>query len=130
MHIKIQKTVLAVAVTLACVMSPSVYATNGYAAHGFGNTQKSMGGTAVAGSDNAMNIATNPAAMSFGSNNWTLGLDIFVPDRGTSYDSPQFNPAISGAKLKGNGDSYFPIPEVAYQRHLNEKFSVGCCCLR
>ncbi len=125
MHNQFKKTIVAASVTLACAMSPSAFATNGYASHGFGTIQKAMGGTAVAGSDNAMNMATNPAAMSFGSNNWTAGLDIFIPDRGTSYDSPQFNPAISGADLDGNDDGNFPIPEAAFQKHLNDKFSVG-----
>ena len=121
----IRKTLVAASVALAFAAAPSANATNGYASHGFGTIQKAMGGTAVAGSDNAMNMATNPAAMSFGSNNWTAGIDIFVPDRGTSFDSPQFNPAISGAELDGNDDDNFPIPEAAFQKHLNDKFTVG-----
>ncbi len=142
-----------VAVSVATAMlslSQQAYATNGYAAHGFGTVQKAMGGTAVAGSDDAMNMATNPAAMSFGKNNWTAGLDIFVPNRGmnhagrpahpdipfTAFFPPEAAPAlppgsvpasaaIPGASLKGNDDSNFPIPEFAYQRHLNDKFAVG-----
>jgi len=125
MEYQLKKSVLAASIAIACVISTSAHATNGYASHGFGNIQKAMGGTAVAGSDNAMNQATNPAALSFGSNNWTAGLDIFVPDRGTSYDSPQYNPGISGADLDANDDGNFPIPEIAYQRHLNDKFSIG-----
>jgi long-chain fatty acid transport protein len=125
MEYKFKKSVLAASIAITCAMSPSAYATNGYAAHGFGTVQKAMGGTAVAGSDNAMNIATNPASMSFGKNNWTAGVDIFAPDRGASYESPTPNPAIPGATLDGNDDSNFVIPEFAYQRHLNEKFAVG-----
>ncbi|GAA0425295.1 hypothetical protein GCM10009133_37310 [Cocleimonas flava] len=125
MEHQLKKSILATSVAVACLLSTSANATNGYASHGFGIIQKAMGGTAVAGSDNAMNMATNPAALSFGANNWTAGLDIFVPDRGTSYDSPEFNPSISGASLDGNDDSNFPIPEVAFQKHLNDKFSVG-----
>ncbi|CAA6828423.1 MAG: putative facilitator of salicylate uptake [uncultured Thiotrichaceae bacterium] len=111
---------LSVSVALVCagICTPQIsQATNGYASHGFGTVQKAMGGAAVAGSDNAMNIATNPAAMSFGSNNWTAGLDIFKPDRETS-GSPR-------GTFDGNGDEIFPIPEFGYQRHLNDKYAVG-----
>ncbi len=124
MHRALKPSLVAASIMLAFV-SQQASATNGYAGHGFGTVQKAMGGTGVAGNDNAMNIATNPAAMSFGKNNWTAGVDIFIPDRGASYASPQFNPAIPGATLDGNDDSNFVIPEFAYQRHLNDKFAVG-----
>ena len=134
-------TALASLVTLA-LSSSEALATNGYASHGFGTTQKAMGGTAVAGSDNAMNIATNPAAMAFGENNWTVGADIFRPDRGSSHpgnpglapaqpganpDSLGFGgfPAIAGESFDANGDEVFPIPEFGYQRQLNDKYSFG-----
>lgn len=103
---------------LVALFAQQAYATNGYTAHGYGTLQKAMGGTAVAGSDNAMNIATNPASMSFGSNNWTVGLEAFVPDRGATRVS-------TGQQLDGNGDKVFAIPEFAYQRKLNKKFAAG-----
>ena len=87
MHNALKPSLIAASIMLALV-SQQASATNGYAAHGFGTVQKAMGGTAVAGNDNAMNIATNPAAMSMGKNNWTAGVDIFIPDRGASYESP------------------------------------------
>ena len=66
----IKPSLIAASIVLA-ISSQQASATNGYAAHGFGTVQKAMGGTAVAGNDNAMNIATNPASMSMGKNNWT-----------------------------------------------------------
>lgn len=119
---------IAAAIALA-VVSQQANATNGYASHGFGTIQKAMGGTAVAGHDNAMNAATNPAAMSFGENNWTGGLDLFRPDRGSSH-SGAFDPASGAATgpaetFDGNGDEYFPIPEFGYQRRLNDKYTFG-----
>ena len=143
MNKSFKQTLLTTSILLA-IFSPQVYATNGYSAHGFGTVQKAMGGTAVAGHDNAMNIATNPASMSFGENNWTAGLDIFIPDRGMNHagrpahqgapagafgpNSPAFpadpNP-IPGASLEGNDDSNFPIPEFAYQKKINDAVSVG-----
>jgi len=142
------KPSLIAASILLAVTTQQASATNGYAAHGFGMTQKAMGGTAVAGSDNAMNTATNPASMSYGKNNWTAGVDIFVPNRGMNHAGRPGNPdlpvsaffppgtplpdltfpadnGIPGAKLRGNDDGNFPIPEFAYQRHMNDKFSVG-----
>jgi long-chain fatty acid transport protein len=121
---------------LLALGSQQASATNGYAAHGFGMTQKAMGGTGVASHDNAMNIATNPASMSFGDNNWTVGLDLFKPTRSSNHaGSPalpaaqdpfgQGSPAVPGADLDGNDDKLFPVPEFAYQRHVNDKFAVG-----
>ncbi len=151
MNKTLRLTLIASSVFLS-LSSQQALATNGYAAHGFGLTQKAMGGAAVAGHDNAMNIATNPASMSFGKNNWTGGLDIFVPDRGVNYAGTQAappipagftigqdpagnpvplanglpgTPALPGADLRGNDDDNFPIPEFAYQKHLNDKFAVG-----
>lgn len=124
-----KKTMLVATVSL--LTAPSAYATNGYAAHGYGTVQKAMGGTAVAGSDNAMNMATNPASMSFGENNFTVGLEVFSPDRGFSHngrpdvDGPGPDQGIPGASFKGNDDDYFPIPEFGYQKKLSNKFSVG-----
>ncbi|MEE9303224.1 MAG: hypothetical protein V3U84_05500, partial [Thiotrichaceae bacterium] len=92
MNLRLKPTLIASSVFLA-VVSQQAMATNGYAAHGFGLTSKAMGGTAVAGHDNAMNIATNPASMSFGKNNWTVGMDIFVPDRGANYAGTPAAPA-------------------------------------
>ena len=71
MHKALKPSLIAASIMLS-VVSQQASATNGYASHGFGTVQKAMGGTAVAGSDNAMNIATNPASMSFGKNNWTV----------------------------------------------------------
>ena len=144
-------SLIAASIVLA-FSSQQASATNGYAAHGFGTVQKAMGGTAVAGSDNAMNIATNPASMSFGDNNWTGGLELFVPDRGMEHAGRPGHPdlpltaffpqplhpflpqgaqipgdnGISGAKLKANEKKMFVSPEGAYQKKLrNKKFSVG-----
>jgi len=144
---KVIKPSLLAASIMLSVLSTQVHATNGYAAHGFGTVQKAMGGAAVAGNENAMNMATNPASMSFGKNNWTAGVDVFVPDRGASYEGTQAapgipagaplgggltlanplpaTPALPGADLRGNDDSAFVIPEMAYQKHLNDKFAVG-----
>ncbi len=146
---KALKPSLIAASILLAISSQQASATNGYSSHGFGNTQKAMGGTAVAGSDNAMNIATNPASMSFGKNNWTVGLDIFVPDRGTSNSGVPAKPdtpisaffppgtplppgavvpataGIPASSLRGNDDAIFPIPEFGYQRQLNNGLAVG-----
>lgn len=84
MNNSFKQTLLTTSIVLA-VFSPQAYATNGYSAHGFGMTQKAMGGTAVAGHDNAMNMASNPASLSFGENNWTGGVDVFKPVRGASH---------------------------------------------
>ena len=148
---KMFKPSLIAASILLAFSSQQASATNGYAAHGFGTVQKAMGGTAVAGSDNAMNIATNPASMSFGSNNWTGGLELFTPDRGMEHsgrpgnqntpisaffppgapgnwapgDTVGVDSGIDGQVLRANEKKYFVSPEGAYQKHIGKKFSVG-----
>jgi len=113
---KAAKVAVLPATIIMAFASQQAWATNGMAAHGFGTNQKAMGGAAVATNENAMNIATNPASMSFGEDNWTVGIDLFMPDRSST---------IGGNKFDGNGDELFPIPEFGYQRKLNNKHSVG-----
>lgn len=118
---------LASSFTIA-ILSSNCYATNGYASHGFGGLQKAMGGTAVAGSDNAMNAVTNPAALGFGHDGLTVGIDFFTPDRGMSHGGRQSvngDAGIPGAELQGNGDSLFIIPEFAYGKRINAQHSWG-----
>lgn len=91
-----------------CLTSSSSYA--------YGVFQTAMGETAVARSDNAMNSATNPASLAFGSNNWTIGVEALVPDRGATIGNIDFD---------GNRDRVFIIPEFAYQKTLNDTFAIG-----
>lgn len=117
---KIFKQTLLTSSVVFALLAQQAYATNGYTAHGYGTLQKAMGGAAVAGSDNAMNIATNPASMSFGGNNWTIGLEAFVPDRGATTTTG----GVSTVQ-DGNETAAFAIPEFAYQKKLNNKFAAG-----
>jgi long-chain fatty acid transport protein len=109
-----KRTLLTSSVLMA-VFLPQAYATNGMVSHGYGALQKAMGGAAVAGSDNAMNMATNPASLSFGEDNWTAGVEAFVPDRG----------ATVGTARDGNETKVFGVPEFAYQKKLSDKFAAG-----
>jgi len=113
------RTLLTSSVLMA-VFLPHAYATNGMVSHGYGTLQKAMGGAAVAGSDNAMNMATNPASLSFGEDNWTAGLEAFVPDRGATTTTGGVTTAHDG-----NDTVVFAVPEFAYQKKLNDKFAVG-----
>lgn len=97
-------------------LSLHIFLPNRTAVYGYGVLQTAMGGTAVASSDNAMNMATNPASLAFGSDNWTVGMEVLVPDR---------KAIIGGNSLSGNRDRRFFIPEFAYQKTLNDKFALG-----
>lgn len=112
------KRMLTVSMGAVCAISlPNALATNGMASHGFGINQQAMGGAAVAGHENAMSLATNPASMSFGEDNYTVGIEIFAPERSAT---------LVGDKHYGaNSEEYFPIPEFAIQKKLNDKHSVG-----
>lgn len=113
----VRRSLLAASVT-AALSAGTAFATNGMAAHGYGTVQKAMGGAAVAGSDNAMNMATNPASLSNAGNNWTAGLELFKPERSS------VNRGAS-VTFDGNGDDIFPVPEFAYQRSINNRDTFG-----
>lgn len=112
----INKSILLSSAVVMAISSQQAFATNGMASHGFGVNQKAMGGAAVAGSENAMSIASNPASMSFGKSGYTVGLEVFVPDRGATL--------VGDRSYSANGEELFPIPEFAYQKNMG-KHSFG-----
>lgn len=69
------------ATSLAMVIAPVAYATNGLAPTGLGQVHKAMGGAAVGNPENTMSLATNPASASFVDDGYDVELELFKPNR-------------------------------------------------
>ena len=115
-----KKTLLVSALSLA--IAPAAYATNGLAPTGLGQVHKAMGGAAVGNPQNTMSMATNPAAASFVSDGYDVGLELFKPNRTVTNSAwtDAVSPGLAGTKYTGDGDSIFFIPEVGYKRTVGD----------
>jgi long-chain fatty acid transport protein len=104
-------------------------ATNGYFTHGTGTKNKGMAGAGIAGANDSIAIANNPAAAAFAVGKLNVGAALFSPLR--SYESSvSIANGLGGAFTVGpnNIDSdsnYFVIPHVAYTWGLGEKSALG-----
>jgi long-chain fatty acid transport protein len=107
---------------LAAIGAPltSAFATDGYFPHGVGMKAKGMGGAAVTSIDNTFAGANNPAAAAFAGNRFEGGVDIFMPDRGMS----RTGAGSLNAEVTSDSKSFF-IPEVGFNRTINDSISVG-----
>ena len=90
-------------------------ATEGYVALGFGPVQRGQGGAGVAqtGQD-AMAGTINPAAVADVPRAFSLGVELFRPDRGYSAEGTYF---VAPGSLR-SGRSMFPVPNFAYNHPL------------
>lgn len=114
---------IVLSVLAAALMSPLMAnATNGYFSHGYGIKAKGMGGVGIALPQDSLAAATNPAGMVMVGDRIDLGVDLFIPNRGSDISG-------NGAGLNGvysaNGKSNFLIPEFGYNKMLGSDMSVG-----
>lgn len=104
----------------------TAHATDGYFLNGIGAKAKGAGGAAIANPQDALAIASNPAAATELGHRLDAGVEIFVPDRGASIGG---NDLGGGASLdgtySGNGSNPFILPEIAYVRPLSDRVAVG-----
>lgn len=117
-----KKTLLAA--SLSIVITPVVYATNGMAPTGLGQVHKAMGGAAAGNPQNATTMMTNPAAGSFVSDGYDVGLELFKPNRSATSNLPVGGTSPGGTTYSGNGKSIFLIPEFAYKKDVG-RYSLG-----
>jgi long-chain fatty acid transport protein len=101
----------------------SVFATNGYFTHGIGTKNKSMAGAGIAMSEDAIDIANNPAATPDIGDQFIVGAALFGPTRKYSTTASQANGQM-GAFTIGPNDlksksNIFVIPHVARTWLLN-----------
>lgn len=126
----INKTKLALAITVAMgVAAPtSVFATNGYFAHGYGTKTKGLAGAGVALPQDTMDAATNPANMAFVGGGFDVGAGIFSPRReytvtGSPSGYPGTFPLVPGTVKSGS--NYFLVPHLGYNMALGSNATFG-----
>ncbi|MBF0399190.1 MAG: outer membrane protein transport protein [Magnetococcales bacterium] len=109
-------------------LSLPAFATNGYFSEGFGTANKSMAGAGVAFPTDAMGTAINPALMAHVGNQITLGVNLFMPDRGFTANTPSSTPAgvpfISPGTYESSND-FFLIPYFGWNKMLDDNRSIG-----
>ncbi len=111
---------LAAAATLLMVSTAS--ATEGYFAHGYGARQSAMAGAGVADATDAMALSINPAGITSGGDQFSLGATVFSPRRGfTVSPGGGFLPV---GETESDSD-YFVIPNVGLVRQIDSRSAVS-----
>ncbi len=90
-------------------------ATEGYFSLGYGVVQKGQGGAGIADSHDAMSGSSNPAAVATVGKELTLGIELFMPNRGYTADGTYFVPPGHVE----SGDDLFLNPNIAYNLPLS-----------
>lgn len=148
--IKINKNILAVAITASLAFAGSVSATNGYFAHAYSQKDVGLAGAGVAKVKDvdALSGANNPANMVFAGDRWDLGVNLFNPDRAyevkgnpalphgfapigmiPSCSAPGQAPcqlpfSIGQQKIKSE-NQVFPVPSFGWNKMLSDRSSIG-----
>jgi len=135
MSSSIKKTLIALSISSA-LAAPSAFATNGYFAHGYSTTEKSLAGAGVAYSQDAMAIANNPAGIAGMGERLDVGAALFNPNR--SFTTTGGSSATDGCSPQGcnfrigpnsveSDSNLFFIPHIAYNWQLdsNTSFAVA-----
>ncbi len=123
-----QRLMKVVAVLMVMIMSQTLYATNGYFAHGYGIKYKSLAGAGVALRLGTMAPATNPAAIVFIDNRFDISLAMFNPNRQyTVTGMPSGFPGTFGlapGTIKSDS-KWFVIPAIGANWQLNDNSAFG-----
>lgn len=109
---------------LAVIAGPltAAMATDGYFSHGYGMKAKGMGGVGIALPQDAMAAATNPAGMVDVGSRIDFGVDLFMPDRTTTYTSAYQGVAAGDYR---SGQRNFLVPDFGYNRMISSDMAAG-----
>ena len=116
---KLKKLALLIA---AAGISAPAFATNGYFSHGYGMKAKGMAGVGIALPQDSLATATNPAGITEIGNRLDVGLDVFMPRRGSEIVG---NGAGLTGSYDGSGRANFFVPELGYNRMLSKDMAFG-----
>lgn len=116
------RPLLAASAGLLAIAANPAHATDGYFLNGVGAKGKGMGGVAIALPQDALSVASNPAAATALETRVDFGVEIFVPDRGAEITG---NGAGLDGNYSGNGANPFVLPEFGYVRPLSDNVSIG-----
>jgi len=98
------------------------HATDGYFQHGYGVKSQGAGGVGIALPQDAIVIATNPAAIGFLNDRVDIGATWFRPEREAEIKNSM---APVNGKYDGSDTENFIIPEFGYIKSLSDRLSVG-----
>jgi len=113
MKLGLMKIVSAVAV-LSLTYPTQTDATNGYFKHGYGARSESMGGVGVALAFDGLTPATNPAGIAGMDNRLDVGMTMFNPIRGATFDTSGLG---GGPSSDDSAETFFVIPELGVVRN-------------
>ncbi|TDY01687.1 OmpP1/FadL family transporter [Thiohalophilus thiocyanatoxydans] len=132
------KRLLATAVAAALALPTAAFATNGYFSHGYGTTNKGLGGAGVALPQDSLAAATNPAGMAFIGERMDVGAALFSPNpRGYTATDASTTAGCQGGQCaftlgeNGSGqtleseDDVFIIPHFGYNWQLDNNSTLG-----
>ncbi|MFZ9039589.1 MAG: hypothetical protein ACO3DT_16210, partial [Gammaproteobacteria bacterium] len=114
---------LLTATLIAATFPASVWATNGYFAHGISIAEKGLAGAGAAYSQDTLAAANNPAGMVWQGARYDIGATLFSPMReysakgGPSNVPPPFGPTFSigdGDQSIDSENEEFLIPSFGY----------------
>lgn len=108
---------------LALLVTPAVFATNGYFVHGIGTGSKAMAGATVALPQEALDAETNPAAGVFVNRGYSFSLALFNPNREyTITGNPSRVPQTFGLApgTVASKSKYFPMPAAGFNFRPND----------
>jgi long-chain fatty acid transport protein len=95
-------------------------ATNGYFAESFGTKSNGVAGASTAFVQDALTIATNPAGLTQLQDGFDVGVDVFIPRRGATFDQ-----GGTQTSFNANDTGTFLIPALGYNHRLGERLAWG-----
>jgi len=127
---------LLVTALIVATFPASVWATNGYFAHGTSTAEKGLAGAGVAYSQDTLAAANNPAGMVWQGARYDIGAALFAPMRDYSSEGgpalPPGTPCGPCPFSIGDGDQsidsdneLFLIPQFGYNWAIDNKSTIG-----
>jgi long-chain fatty acid transport protein len=125
-----KKSLRGVGLTLVIIslLVSSVFATNGYFAHGYGTHYKALAGAGTAFPLSSMAAAINPAGMAFVGKRVDIGMSMFAPSREYSIvGTPSGFPGTFGLApgTVESGSSSFLVPSASANFSLPGGHNIG-----
>lgn len=122
------RVALAAVAALLVLGAGGVSATDGYFSHGYGTSNKAMGGAGAALPLGTWAPATNPAGLAFVGDRYDIGIAIFNPNREyTVSGGPSGLPGTFGLATGTvkSGSTAFPIPSLGGSWAVGPKLVLG-----
>ncbi len=105
-------------------LSTNVKAAGGYFSLGYGHISKQTSGAVTAVAGDVYAGASNPAKLTTVGNQFEAGIEFFNPHRRVTRTGATGSSAIYNFSSKSK-NSLFLIPEFAYSRQINDKYTIG-----